>query len=125
MKDLALLWFTGIVSKYYVSENYDISKLEINSELLSKIKQKYDVMFIIYITNTQEEYAYTKLLWEHNLNDIKVVFVPYGISFTEALTGIISKVGDILVIDYSKKRLIEASKLLDETKLIHISQILI
>lgn len=123
MKDKALVWFTGIISQYDVSDDYDISSLKINLETFEKLDDEYDLVFIIYIKNTQEEYEYRQLLKRHRLV-VPVAFVPYDISFTEAIHGIIGNLGTFVFVDYSKSRLKEVSSILGRDDVVHVSKLL-
>lgn len=122
MKPKALVWFTGVISKYNIAE-YNIEELDINHNLLNKIYNNYDPMFIIYVKDDNELKAYTKLL--HRL-DIKepVCFVGYQDIFTDVLDKLKQAMGSFILIDYSKKRLIEAANILERNDMIHISQLI-
>lgn len=124
MKQKALVWFTGIISQFSVSKDYNIRRLNINRGTLSKLLSKYDITFLIYVKDEHEQQDYQDLLFRNNLTYIPCIFIPYDISFKEFLVQYHNKCTDFILIDYSKKRLLTASTYLQRTDMIHVSQLL-
>lgn len=124
MKPKALVWFTGVISQYNVNENYNISKIKLNLNLLNKLDSVYDISFLVYCRDNSEVIAYKELLKENNLSKIPVYFASYDISFKEVLFDCYERLGKFILIDYSKKRLAEASQLFQSNDMIHLSQLL-
>lgn len=124
MKRHALVWFTGVISQYNVSEHYNVKGLNLNKGILSRIRSKYDVTFLIYVKDEDEKNAYLHLLTTNKITDIPVVFASYDTSFHEILYEFSMKYPEFILIDYSKKRLIDASRYLGRVDMMHISSLL-
>lgn len=124
MKHNTLIWFTGVISKYHTKE-YDISKLEINTNMLRQLKVSSNLIFIISVKDEVEQQQYQDLLDKLRLTDCKAVYIPYDTDLVWLFAEIIQKVGGIhKYIDYSKSRLSIMGNYLGDEQLIHISQLL-
>lgn len=125
MKPKALVWFTGVISKYSMNPVYNISELQINYETLYKIQEDYDIIFLICTTGPEETEAYREMLKEKNLTSCQVLFLNYEYDMDRLMTSVLESEPRITTyIDYSKSRLKQAGNYLKNNNLIHISQYL-
>ena len=59
-KTKAVVWFTGVISKYNLS-NDSLDDLKINYSLLEKLSSKYDLIFIICVPNEDVKLKYLSI----------------------------------------------------------------
>lgn len=124
MKYKALIWFTGVISRYSLINN-NISETTLNIATLNSLKEKYEPLFIICIKNNEEKQQYNELLKSNNLLDIPVLYVPYNFIFEDALQQLVEQDPSITYyVDYSKVRLQKAAQYINNNNCIHISQLL-
>ena len=124
MKPSAVIWFTGVISKYNVAD-VDIQSMKINSLLYSKLTSKYNLICIISVPDEQVKQRYMQIINENHLTDSKYVFISYQQDFDEMLTALLSQNRNITTyIDYSKVRLAKAAKYLKNTEVLHLSQLI-
>lgn len=123
-KTKAVVWFTGVISKYNLSDD-SLDNLKINYSLLNKLNSEYDLIFIICVPNEDIHLKYLSLLKELHLTDFQYLFIPYQYDFDEVFGSLISKIPNITTyIDYSKARMIKVANYLRNDKIIHISQLI-
>lgn len=124
MKPKAVVWFTGVFTKYTVSD-FSVLTLKLNNSLIKRLSDKYELILLICVKDAFERKEYDELLATNNLYGSKVVFLPYNFDFDETFISLLDTMPDITTyIDYSKSRLISASAYLRNENLIHISQLL-
>lgn len=119
-----LVWFTGVISQYKVGD-YSIPQLKLNISLYNKLKGDSQLFFIICVKDDFEKKEYVKLLENNRMKDCHLLFMPYGLHFTEMMSEIISHVHKIdMYVDYSKSRLNWAHQLSNTLKLVHLSELI-
>lgn len=132
MKDsICLIWFTGLISQYDVSK-CDIEKLKINHNLLDKIITNYKAdkyIALINVRNDAERQQYLSLIKKEGLEK-KLIFIICDMG--DALFGNLLNVLGTLrynyninyYIDCSRRRIVSLQEMIEQNKLIHISQLL-
>lgn len=124
MRYKALIWFTGVISKYTV-EQPKIMDIQLNMNTLTNISEEYDMIFIICVRDDNEKEEYRKLLKTLKVTNYQVLFVPYNVIFSNMVADLVEQDQSIIAyIDYSKVRLNEAQKYIINNKCIHVSQLL-
>lgn len=128
MKDtICLIWFTGVISQYDVSK-CNITELKINHNLLNKIIENYKAdkyIALVNVRNDFEKQQYFELIKNEGL-DKKLIFVfcdMVGSSFDVIGTLRYSYVINYYI-DCSRKRIVSLLEMIEQNKLIHISQLL-
>ena len=123
-KTKAVVWFTGVISKYNLS-NDSLDDLKINYSLLEKLSSKYDLIFIICVPNEDVKLKYLSIIKDLGLSEYQYLFIPYQHEFLEIFDSLISKIPNITTyVDYSKARMIKVSNFLNNENIIHISQLI-
>ena len=128
MRDqITLIWFTGVVSQYDVS-NYDLANLKINHKLLDKILNTYKATRYIALVNVRNEYEKTQYLSlitkEHLEQKLMFVFVNMDEPIFNAIGSLLYSYNIVYYIDCSRRRLVSLTQVLEPRRLIHISQLL-
>lgn len=125
MKSKALVWFTGVITKYVFTPVYKINDLQINRELLRQLENDYNLIFIICVKDEQERDDYATFLRDEGLSIHQVLFLPYDFDFMSMMEQVMQSEPTITAyIDYSRSRLAKAGNFIKNDKLIHISQFL-
>ena len=123
MKQNALVWFTGLISKYEIRDDYNIKDLKLNLNLMHSLEEQFNITYAIYIKDNQEKNEYLNLFIANKIKD-KVLFIPYGSVFDEVMIECTKIIPDFILIDYSKMRLNTAKRITKRSNHIHISQLL-
>ena len=133
MKPKAVVWFTGVISKFNLSDD-SLENIQVNNLLYNKLKDKYNLIFIIKIPddeykegvpNSPTKLKYQELFANSNIKDDMVIYIPYSCTLPKVLENLISQYPDITTyIDYSKHRLISAACYIQSNKAIHLSQLI-
>lgn len=119
-----LVWFTGVISQYHVGD-YFIPDLKLNKSIYNKLKNNAQLYFIVCAKDTLEQKQYVQLLEKNGMKECKLLFMPYGLSFSEMMYQILAHVHKIdMYVDYSKARLIEANAICENLYLKHISELI-
>lgn len=120
----AVVWFTGVISKYNVAD-VDIQSMKINQLLYSKLSSKYNLICVISVPDEQVKQKYMEVINENHLTDAKYVFISFQQDFDEMLVALLSQNRNITTyIDYSKVRLAKAARYLKNTEVLHLSQLI-
>lgn len=132
MKDsITLIWFTGLISQYDVSK-CDIEKLKINHNLLDKIIANYKAdkyIALINVRNDAERQQYLSLIKKEELEK-KLIFIicDMGDALFDNLLNVIGTLRYNYNINYyidcSRRRIVGLQEMIEQNKLIHISQLL-
>lgn len=123
MKQNALVWFTGLISKYEIRDDYNIKDLKLNLNLMHSLEEQFNITYAVYIKDNQEKNEYLNLFIANKIKD-KVLFIPYGSVFDEVMIECTKIIPDFILIDYSKMRLNTAKRITKRSNHLHISQLL-
>ena len=123
MKQNALVWFTGLISKYEIRDDYNIKDLKLNLNLMHSLEEQFNITYAVYIKDNQEKNEYLNLFIANKIKD-KVLFIPYGSVFDEVILECTKIIPDFILIDYSKMRLNTAKRITKRSNHLHISQLL-
>lgn len=132
MKDsICLIWFTGVISQYDVTK-CDIENLKINHNLLDRIISTYKAdkyIALVNVRNDLERQQYLNLAKKEGL-DKKLIFILCDMNDT-LYNSLLNIVGTLrysyninYYIDCSRRRIINLLEMIEQDKLIHISQLL-
>jgi hypothetical protein len=128
---ITILWFTGLISQYDITK-CDIENLKINHNLLDKIQERYKAdkfIALVNIRNDIEKQQYTNLINKEGLaNKLIFVFCDMSDTLYNTLLNIIGTLRYSYSINYyidcSRRRLMGLLEMVEQDKLIHISQLL-
>lgn len=123
-KSKAIVWFTGVISKYNLADS-TFNQMKINTATLTHLKEQYDLVCIICIPDEETKQKYLEIIKDRHIEDNQYVFIPYQHDFDLVLESLIQQVPNVTTyIDYSKARLVKAAHYLKNENVIHISQLL-
>ena len=123
-KPTALVWFTGVISQYNLSDT-NLDNLKINYSILRTLEEKYNLAFIVCVPSEEVKQQYLHLIKQWQLEHYTFVFLPYQFDFEAVLSNLIQQLPNATTfIDYSKVRLLKAAKQLKNENVIHVSQLM-
>ena len=132
-KGTAIIWFTGVISKFNMMDS-NLEDLQINNQLYNKLKDKYNLIFIIKIPD--EEYAmqdsnydtklkYKEAFTKSNIKEDSVLYLPYSSDDTLVIESLLQQFPDVVAyVDYSRRRLGIAARYIPTNKVFHLSQLI-
>lgn len=123
-KPKALVWFTGVLSQYKLSDD-NLDNISINYTTLRNLEETYDLICIICVPSEEVKQHYLTLVKEWGIQHLTYIFIPYEHDFTLVMQELLQKIPNInTYIDYSKARLVKAAKFLKNENVIHVSQLM-
>lgn len=72
----ALVWFTGVISKFNLSDS-TLDNLQFNIALLNKLKETHDLVFLIMYPDDEVKQKYLNAISAANIADNTYVFAKY------------------------------------------------
>lgn len=123
-KPKALVWFTGVISKFKLPDIY-LEDLQFNKQLLSKLQSTHDLVCIIQVKSVAEKERYLQRIHESYLGDNIYVFADYNKTDLEIISEAVRLYPDItMYVDSDRKRLVTASRFFKNENIFHLSQYL-
>lgn len=132
-KGSAIVWFTGVISKFNMMDS-TLDNLQINNQLYNKLKEKYNLIFLIKIPDdeyllqepdTQTKLKYKEAFAKSNIKDDQVIYLPYSCDDSTVFDNLLQQFTNVVAyIDYSRRRLTIAAKYIPTDKVFHLSQLI-
>lgn len=129
----ALVWFTGVISKFNLSDS-TLDNLQFNIALLNKLKETHDLVFLIMYPDDEVKQKYLNAISAANIADNTYVFAKYEYDDSAetvrrkieyALKQIFEAHTDITkYVDTDRGRMMIASNYVINQNIFHLSQFL-
>ena len=120
----ALVWFTGVLSQYKLSDA-DLDNITINYVTLRQLEKDYDLVCLICIPDEETKQHYLRLIKAWGLEHLTYIFIPYSHDFLDIMSNLVQQIPNLTTyIDYSKARLVKAANFLKNENVIHVSQLM-